>query len=322
MKNVLVTGGCGFIGSNLILHLINNCKNINVINFDKLTYAGRLEYLDNVKLDGRHTFIKGDICNEQQVEFTIEQYNVDSIIHLAAESHVDNSITNPLQFITTNVYGTGVLLEAFRKHCTGRFHYVNTDEVYGALGNTGMFTEETPLAPNSPYSASKAGGGLLVRSYQRTYNIDAVITSCSNNFGPHQHEEKLIPTVIRTALSLDTIPVYGDGKNVRDWLYVHDHCRAIELVFRDGLSGEIYNIGGDCEINNIDLVTTLCKLLDRLKPRTDGVSYVDQISFVQDRKGHDFRYAVDCTKLKTELGWSPSSNFDELLESTVKYYID
>lgn len=322
MKNILITGGCGFIGSNLILHLLNNCDGYNVVNFDKLTYASDRDHLSSVEQHSAYTFVEGDICDNEMVNYTIKHHNIDSIIHLAAESHVDNSISNPLQFVTTNVGGTGILLDAFRRHCPGRFHYVNTDEVYGALGETGMFTENTPLAPNSPYSASKAGGGLLVRSYQRTYGIDTVITSCSNNFGPHQHAEKLIPTVIRTAMSLDTIPVYGDGKNVRDWLYVHDHCVAIELVFRKGVSGEIYNIGGDQEVNNNDLVNKLCKLLDVLKPRVDGKSYTEQITYVQDRKGHDYRYAVDCTKLKTELGWSPSVNFDELLESTVRYYLN
>jgi len=322
MKHVLITGGCGFIGSNLILHLINNSNDMWFVNYDKLTYAGDLSNLDSVKLNGRYTFVKGDICNAQQVEYTIQQYGIDSIIHLAAESHVDNSIEDPLQFVTTNVNGTGVLLEAFRKYCTGRFHYVSTDEVYGTLGDTGMFTEDTPVAPNSPYSASKASGGLMVRSYQRTYGIDTVITSCSNNFGPHQHVEKLIPTVVKTALTGGNIPVYGDGKNIRDWLYVLDHCRAIELVFRKGLTGETYNIGGDHEMSNIDLVSKICGLLDRLRPKQDGMSYKQQITFVTDRKGHDYRYAVDCNKLKTELGWSSSANFDELLESTIKYYID
>jgi dTDP-glucose 4,6-dehydratase len=320
MKNVLITGGSGFIGSNLINYLLETYGDLNILNVDKLTYAADQAYLDGVNNNQLYNFMQADICNAQQIENIIQKYNIDSIIHLAAESHVDNSIEAPLQFSITNILGTNVLLEAFRKFCTGRFHYVSTDEIYGALGSEGMFTEQTPLAPNSPYSASKASGGLLARSYHRTFGLDIVTTSCSNNYGPHQHREKLIPTVIQTALAGKPIPVYGDGKNIRDWLYVRDHCHAIDLVFRNGRSGETYNIGGDCEVNNIDLVTKICTMLDEIQPSPQA-SYTEQITFVTDRKGHDFRYAVDCTKIKQELNWTPSSNFDTLLNQTIEYYV-
>jgi dTDP-glucose 4,6-dehydratase len=272
-----------------------------------------------VKKHANYQFIKGDICDKQLVEGIIHEHAIDSIIHLAAESHVDNSINNPLQFVDTNVNGTCVLLELFRQHCTGRFHYVSTDEIYGALGPTGEFTEHSPIAPNSPYSASKASAGLIARSYHKTFGLDIVTTSCSNNYGKHQHREKLIPTVIGTALNGHDIPVYGKGDNVRDWLHVDDHCRAIDLVFHDGRPGEVYNVGGDNEISNIDLVVRICRVLDQLKPKERP--YEAQIRFVEDRKGHDFRYAVDASKLKNELKWYPSDDFDLLLEQTIKYYV-
>ena len=319
MNNVLITGGCGFIGSNLIIHLLNNHVDMNIVNLDCLTYAADLKYLNGVSGHHNYWFVKSDIRDEQTVENIVQEYEIDSIIHLAAESHVDNSINNPSEFVSTNINGTMVLLEAFRKYCTGRFLYVSTDEIYGALGPTGVFTESSPLAPNSPYSASKAAAGLMVRSYHKTFKLNVVTTSCSNNYGPHQHREKLIPTVITTALNGEPIPVYGDGKNVRDWLHVDDHCRAIDLVFRRGDAGETYNIGGDNEVSNIDLVKKICGVLNRLKPA--DAPYENQILFVEDRKGHDFRYAVDATKIKTELNWCPSDNFDLLLEQTIKYYV-
>lgn len=319
MNNVLITGGCGFIGSNLIIHLLNKHRDMNIVNLDCLTYAADTLHLKSVYTDDNYLLVMEDIRDEKQVERVIKQYEIDSIIHLAAESHVDNSINNPSEFVSTNINGTMVLLEAFRKYCSGRFLYVSTDEIYGALGPTGVFTETSPLAPNSPYSASKAAAGLMVRSYHKTFKLNVVTTSCSNNYGPHQHREKLIPTVITTALNGEPIPVYGNGKNVRDWLHVDDHCRAIDLVFRYGNAGETYNIGGDNEVSNIDLVKKICGVLNRLKPA--DAPYENQILFVTDRKGHDFRYAVDATKIKTELNWCPSDNFDLLLEQTIKYYV-
>ena len=319
MDNVLITGGCGFIGSNLILHLLNKHADMRIVNFDKLTYAADINRLRGVSRHHNYWFVKGDICDEQLVEETIQEYEIDSIIHLAAESHVDNSINNPSQFVTTNVNGTCVLLEAFRKYCAGRFHYVSTDEIYGALGNEGFFHEDSALRPNSPYSASKAAAGLMVRSYHKTFGLDVVTTSCSNNYGRNQHHEKLIPKVISTAMNGHNIPVYGHGTNIRDWLYVDDHCSAIDQVFHSGKSGETYNVGGDNEICNIDLVRQICKVLDRLLPKEHA--HESQIKFVEDRKGHDFRYAVDATKIKTELNWCPSGNFDILLEQTIKHYV-
>ena len=292
---------------------------MNIVNLDCLTYAADTLHLKSVYTDDNYLLVMEDIRDEKQVERVIKQYEIDSIIHLAAESHVDNSINNPSEFVSTNINGTMVLLEAFRKYCSGRFLYVSTDEIYGALGPTGVFTETSPLAPNSPYSASKAAAGLMVRSYHKTFKLNVVTTSCSNNYGPHQHREKLIPTVITTALNGEPIPVYGNGKNVRDWLHVDDHCRAIDLVFRYGNAGETYNIGGDNEVSNIDLVKKICGVLNRLKPA--DAPYENQILFVTDRKGHDFRYAVDATKIKTELNWCPSDNFDLLLEQTIKYYV-
>lgn len=319
MNNVLITGGCGFIGSNLIIHLLNNHRDMNIVNLDCLTYAANPGYLESVYTDDNYVLVMDDIRDEKRVEQVIKKHEIDSIIHLAAESHVDNSINNPSEFVSTNINGTMVLLEAFRKFCSGRFLYVSTDEIYGALGPTGVFTESSPLAPNSPYSASKAAAGLMVRSYHKTFKLNVVTTSCSNNYGRHQHREKLIPTVITTALNEEPIPVYGNGKNVRDWLHVDDHCRAIDLVFRHGSAGETYNIGGDNEVSNIDLVKKICTVLNRLKPKS--TPYENQILFVDDRKGHDFRYAVDATKIKTELNWCPSDNFDLLLEQTIKHYV-
>ena len=284
-----------------------------------MTYAADIGYLRSVKGHVNYWFVKGDICDKQLVEDTIREYEIDSIIHLAAESHVDNSINNPLQFVETNINGTCVLLEAFRQLCSGRFHYVSTDEIYGSLGMSGVFTEDSLIAPNSPYSASKASAGMIARSYHKTFGLDIVTTSCSNNFGRHQHHEKLIPTVIKTAINGHNIPIYGKGDNIRDWLFVDDHCQAIDLVFHDGRPGETYNIGGDNEISNIDLVRKICRILDKLKPKQ--LPYESQIKFVEDRKGHDFRYAVDATKIKTELSWCPSDNFDLLLEQTIKYYV-
>lgn len=319
MSNVLITGGCGFIGSNLITYMVEKYKDDNIVNLDKLTYAADVEYLESIKHHDNYTFVQGDICDSDHVEHVVKHCNIDSIIHLAAESHVDNSISNPLEFVNTNVVGTCVLLNVFKNNCDGRFHYVSTDEIYGALGDTGQFHEHTPLAPNSPYSASKASGGLFVRSYQETFGINAVITSCSNNYGPNQHREKLIPTVIRTALAGDDIPVYGTGENVRDWLYVQDHCSAIDMVFHHGETGETYNIGGEHEMSNIALINKICSTLDQLKP--GDRSYRDQIKFVTDRLGHDFRYSVCCDKIKNQLNWRPETDFDTGLTNTIKHYV-
>ena len=315
---IIITGGAGFIGSSVIREIIKE-SNFEVVNLDVLTYAGNLDSLLPISDSPRYIHEKINICDSKSLKKIFKKHQPNAVMHLAAESHVDNSINNPSEFVSTNINGTMVLLEAFRKYCTGRFLYVSTDEIYGALGPTGVFTETSPLAPNSPYSASKAAAGLMVRSYHKTFKLNVVTTSCSNNYGPHQHREKLIPTVITTALNGEPIPVYGNGKNVRDWLHVDDHCRAIDLVFRHGDAGETYNIGGDNEVSNIDLVKKICGVLNRLKPA--DAPYENQILFVEDRKGHDFRYAVDATKIKTELNWCPSDNFDILLEQTIKYYV-
>ena len=318
-KNILITGGCGFIGSNLVLHLAKKYPNYKLVNLDLMTYASDASYLESLTDNPNYVFVKGDIRDEKLVNELFDEHKIDSVIHLAAESHVDNSIERPLDFVTTNVVGTCVLLEVFRRKGKGRFHYVSTDEIYGTLGKEGLFSETTPLAPNSPYSASKASGNFFVDAYYETYDMNVVMTSCSNNYGPHQHREKLIPTIVRTALAGDDIPIYGKGDNVRDWLYVDDHCIAIDLVFHEGRSGEIYNVGGDNELNNLDLAKKICGILDELKPKE--TKYEEQIMFVEDRLGHDFRYAVDFSKLQNELGWNPTKAFDEKLKETVEWCI-
>jgi dTDP-glucose 4,6-dehydratase len=333
MKHILVTGGAGFIGSNFVPYFIENNADYHLINLDLLTYAGNLENLSEVENHPRYTFVQGDICDGAFVNELFEKYQFHDVIHFAAESHVDNSISGPEAFIKTNVLGTFNLLDAARKlWMTGpnaykeqfqnsRFHHVSTDEVYGTLGETGLFEETTPYAPNSPYSASKAGSDLIVRSYFHTYNMDVVTTNCSNNYGPKQHNEKLIPTIIRKALSGENIPIYGDGKNVRDWLYVLDHCTGIELAFKNGKAGETYNIGGRNERNNLYIVETVCSILNELKPKTSG-AYQDQITFVKDRPGHDLRYAIDATKIENELGWKAAENFETGIQKTVAWYLE
>ena len=270
---------------------------------------------------GNYIFIKGDICDDALVTNLFQSYKITDVIHFAAESHVDNSIKNPRTFVETNVLGTFTLLENFKKFGKGRFHHISTDEVYGTLGKDGYFTETTPYAPNSPYSASKAGSDMLVRSYFHTYGINVVTTNCSNNYGPKQHQEKLMPTIIRTALSEQPIPIYGDGQNVRDWLYVIDHCKAVDLVFHKGKSGETYNIGGNNERNNIEIATKICKILNEKQPRTNGKSYTELITFVKDRPGHDRRYAIDATKLFSELGWKAEESFETGIEKTVNWHM-
>lgn len=331
--NLLVTGGAGFIGSNFIIYILEQYDNLNVVNLDKLTYAGSLNNLKEVEGHPRYTFVRGDICDQELVGSLFEKYQIDNVIHFAAESHVDNSIKNPGAFVETNVLGTFTLIEAARKFWmngvnsykkefqNARFHHISTDEVYGELGEEGYFTEDTPYAPNSPYSASKASSDMLVRSYFHTYGMNVVTTNCSNNYGPKQHEEKLIPTIIRKALALEPIPIYGDGQNVRDWLYVLDHCRAIEKVFFEGVPGDTYLIGGHNEKTNIEIVNVICGILDEKKPIVDNnkgfTSYTQLIEFVQDRAGHDFRYAIDDRKLREELGFINEYSFENGLEKTI-----
>ncbi len=330
--NILITGGAGFIGSNFIPLFLENNPNYHLINLDLLTYAGNLENIREVENHPRYTFVKGDICDRNFVEQLFQEYHFHDVIHFAAESHVDNSISGPEAFIKTNVLGTFNLLDTARKLWmsapnlynagfeNARFHHVSTDEVYGTLGETGLFKETTPYAPNSPYSASKAGSDMIVRSYFHTYGMNVVTTNCSNNYGPKQHDEKLIPTIIRKAIAGEKIPIYGDGKNVRDWLYVLDHCKGIELAFKKGKAGETYNIGGRNERNNLYIVDKVCSILDKIKPRTSG-SYKDQITFVKDRPGHDLRYAIDATKIETELGWKADENFESGIVKTVEWYL-
>ncbi len=331
-RTVLITGGAGFIGSNFIPYFMSKYPKYKVLNLDKLTYAGNLENLSEVQNSSSYTFIEGDICDMELVAKIFEDHNVTDVIHFAAESHVDNSITDPEAFIRTNIHGTFTLLNAARKkwqdgpgqnkseYSDSTFQHISTDEVYGSLGSEGYFSETTSYAPNSPYSASKASSDMIVRSYFHTYGFNAVITNCSNNYGPKQHNEKLIPTIIKNAVNRSDIPVYGDGKNVRDWLYVTDHCDAICAVFDKGRFGETYCIGGECEKQNIEIVNTICEILEELAPIKDG-KYKDHIKFVKDRPGHDMRYAVDITKIKDELGWSPSENLKSGLLKTVDWYL-
>lgn len=332
MKNILLTGCSGFIGSNFLPYFIEKYNDYHLVNLDLLTYAGDKNNLVEIENHERYTFIHGDINDRDLVQSLFEKYNFDGVIHFAAESHVDNSIKNPGVFIQTNVNGTFILLDvAFKSWMDkpfqfklgkelSRFHHISTDEVYGTLGETGLFSEDTPYAPNSPYSASKAASDMIVRSYHHTYGMNTVITNCSNNYGPKQHDEKLIPTVIRKALSGEHIPIYGDGKNIRDWLYVLDHCKGIDLVFHQGISGEVYNIGGRNERNNNYIASKICELLDKLKPKLTG-SYQDQISYVEDRAGHDKRYAIDATKIETELGWRADENFETGILKTIEWYL-
>lgn len=324
MKNILVTGCAGFIGSNFVPYFLDKYEDYNIINLDALTYAANLSNLSEVDGHSRYKFIKGNICNRELVEFIFDEYCIDSVIHFAAESHVDNSIKSPGGFFQTNVIGTHTLIDAARLKWNGdiskRFHHISTDEVYGSLGSEGFFREDTPYAPNSPYSSSKAGSDMLVRSYTHTYGMNTVITNCSNNYGPKQHSEKLIPTIIKNALLGREIPIYGDGKNIRDWLYVLDHCKAIDIVFHNGLSGETYNIGSRNERDNNYIVNKICEILDNLKPQSD--SYKRLIKYVTDRAGHDRRYAIDPSKIEKELGWYPEESFEDGLLKTINWYLE
>ncbi|NMC75514.1 MAG: dTDP-glucose 4,6-dehydratase [Geobacteraceae bacterium] len=324
--SVLVTGGAGFIGSNFIHHFLEGNPAARVVNLDLLTYAGNLENLKGVEADPRYSFIKGDVCDTDLVADTLRRERIDAVVHFAAESHVDRSIAGPEVFVRTNVLGTQVLLEESRKHWRAkggddfRFLQVSTDEVYGSLGPDGFFTESTPLAANSPYSASKAGADLLVRAYHETYGFPTLTTRCSNNYGPYQFPEKLIPLMIHNILSERPLPVYGDGLNVRDWLHVKDHSRAVETVLKRGVPGGVYNIGGNNERRNIDIVNLVCDLLDRKRGRAPGENR-KLITFVADRPGHDRRYAIDASKMRSELGWEPSYTFAKGIEETVDWYL-
>ncbi|HET6273912.1 MAG TPA: dTDP-glucose 4,6-dehydratase [Bacteroidota bacterium] len=311
MKNVLITGGAGFIGSNFVRYFLATHEDVRVVNFDKLTYAGNLESLEDVVTNPRYTFIKGDICDRTEVETAFTKFDIDTVIHFAAESHVDRSILGSAVFVQTNVVGTHTLLDVAKDRGVDRFIHVSTDEVYGSLGDAGKFTETTPLHPNSPYAASKASSDLLALSYQHTHGLPVIVTRCSNNYGPYQFPEKLIPLMIVNAFVDKPLPVYGDGLNVRDWLYVEDHCSAIDMVLAKGKVGEVYNIGGNNEWKNIDIVKLILQHLG--KPQS-------LINFVKDRPGHDRRYAMDATKMKNELGWQPSHTFENGIKETIEWY--
>lgn len=331
-KNLLVTGGAGFIGANFLCYFIPCHAHIRVINVDNLTYASNLSYLDEIKDAPNYIFEKADINDMAHMQRLFDRYDIDSVIHFAAESHVDNSISGPFAFLRTNVGGTFNLLECARQawmeapHRMKKgkeqacFYQISTDETYGSLDKNGFFTEKSPYLPNSPYSASKASADLFVRSYHHTYGLPTLRSNCSNNYGPKQHQEKFIPTIIRTATANQSIPIYGTGTNVRDWLYVKDHCRAIETIFMNGQTGECYNIGGDQELDNLTLARTICSLLDELLPRSNG-TYQDLLTFVADRPGHDLRYAIDHTKLTSTLNWRPKENLHSGLKKTVMWYL-
>ncbi len=330
--NILITGGTGFIGANFIPYFLEKHPEYNVVNLDALTYAASLDNLKEIEGNERYQFIKGNICNRELLEVIFVKHDIKGVINFAAETHVDHSISDPEIFVQSNVVGTMTLLDVAFKHWmekpfkvkdgyeTSRFHHISTDEVYGSLGETGLFTEQTTYAPNSPYAASKASSEMFLRSYFNTYGMNLVITNCSNNYGPYQHPEKLIPTIITNALQGKKIPIYGDGKNVRDWLYVMDHCSGIDLAYHNGKSGENYNIGGKNERTNNQIVTIICNLLDKLNPKANG-SYSELITHVEDRAGHDRRYAIDATKIKTQLNWKAKEEFEQGIEKTVKWYL-
>ncbi len=311
---ILVTGGAGFIGSNFIHYMLESHSEDEIVNFDALTYAGNIENLSDISREPRHTFIHRDITSIRDVAKTFKTHKIDAVVNFAAESHVDRSLhMGPRAFINTNIMGTQILLDAARKFKVQRYLQVSTDEVYGSLGPTGAFTEKTPIQPNNPYSATKAGADFMVRAAQHSHGLDTVITRCSNNFGPYQFPEKLIPLMIANALANKALPVYGDGMHVRDWIYVMDHCSGIDTVLRKGVSGEVYNLGGNYDVPNIQIVKGILNILG--KPES-------LITYVQDRPGHDRRYAMDNTRAKTELGWEPAYKFEDALQTTVKWYVD
>ena len=334
MTSILVTGGAGFIGSNFVPYFCGKYPDYHIINLDKLTYAGNLDNLKECEGLPNYTFVQGDICDEALVEKLFTEYDIRGVVHFAAESHVDNSIKGPRAFMETNLMGTFTLIETARRHWmeapgkvkagyeSARFHHISTDEVYGTLGETGFFAETTPYAPNSPYSASKAGSDFIVRAYRHTYGMNVTTSNCSNNYGPKQHFEKFIPVIISKCLAGQPIPVYGNGANIRDWLYVLDHCKAIDLIFHKGRSGETYNIGGHNERDNLQILHKVCGILDEMRPRANGAKYEELMTFVADRPGHDRRYAIDPTKIVTELGWKPDENFDSGIVKTVEWYLE
>jgi len=331
MDNILLTGCAGFIGSNFISYFIKKYNNYNLINLDNLTYAGSKQNISEVDSNSRHKFIKGDICNRALLEKIFKENNITGVINFAAESHVDNSIRESNLFIKTNILGTHLLVDvAYKYWMSGPFQYkkkflnsrflqISTDEVYGSIGGDDLFTEKSPYSPNSPYSASKASSDMIIRSYNKTYGMNTLITCSSNNYGPKQHDEKFIPTIIRKVVNLQSIPVYGDGKNVRDWMYVLDHCEAIDLVFHNGKSGETYNIGGNFQLTNLEVVNIICTHLNNLAP--SKINYLSLVKHVKDRPGHDRRYAIDATKIKKELGWSCKINYVDGFLSTLKWYL-
>lgn len=326
-RNILITGGAGFIGSHVVRLFVNKYPNYHIVTLDKLTYAGSLDNIADVMQCNNHTFIEGDISNAELVESIFRDYKIDGVLHLAAESHVDRSISAPMHFATNNIIGTLTLLEAARRawaeeYVGKRFHHISTDEVYGALPlDGGTFTEQSRYEPHSPYSASKASSDHFVRAYHDTYNLPTVVTNCSNNYGENQYPEKLIPLFIHNIVNRLPLPVYGTGQNVRDWLYVGDHAEALDQVFHNGKDGETYNIGGNNEWSNIDLIHKLIELTDKELGRATGES-LELISYVEDRAGHDLRYAIDSTKLQTELGWQPKTHFDDGLRRTIRWYIE
>ena len=330
---ILVSGGAGFIGSNFVPYFAEKYPHYQVVNLDKLTYAGNLDNLSECSSMPNYQFVRGDICDAAFIEELFKRYDIRGVIHFAAESHVDNSISGPRPFIETNLVGTFNLLEAASKHWMKaphqskagyehcRFHHISTDEVYGSLGAEGSFAETTPYAPNSPYSASKAGSDFLVRAYFHTFGLNVTTSNCSNNYGPKQHREKLIPKLIENCLKEEPLPIYGNGQNIRDWLYVLDHCKAIDLIYHRGRSGETYNVGGRNERTNLEIVHTICRIMDEKRPRAGGKQYADLITFVEDRAGHDRRYAIDASKLETELGWKAEETFDTGIVKTLEWYL-
>lgn len=332
-KSILITGGAGFIGSNFVPYFVQKYPDYHIINLDLLTYAGNLDNLKECEDLQNYTFVQGDICDRKLIEKLFNQYDIKGIIHFAAESHVDNSIKNPGAFINTNINGTYTLIDVAFKHWMQgpnlfkqgyencRFHHISTDEVYGTLGETGYFTENTPYAPNSPYSASKASSDFIVRAYHHTYGMNVTTSNCSNNYGPKQHHEKLIPHTIKAALNEEPLTVYGQGTNIRDWLFVLDHCKAIDLIFHAGVSGQTYNVGGHNEKTNIFIVNKICEILDQKHPRANGESYKELITFVKDRAGHDFRYAIDASKLENELKWKADETFETGIVKTIEWYL-
>ena len=346
MQSILLTGTAGFIGSNFVPYFLEKYPEYNLVNLDLLTYAGNLENLTECELNPRYKFIKGDICNRELVEFIFNEYDIRGVIHFAAESHVDNSIKNPGVFVQTNVNGTYTLVDVAKNYWMEkpfvykvayqncRLHHISTDEVYGTLtlDPNDLFTETTPYMPNSPYSASKASSDMIIRAYHETYGLNTVITNCSNNYGPKQHDEKLIPTIIRNALKGNPIPIYGDGKNIRDWLYVLDHCKGIDIVYHTGNTGDTYNIGGRNERTNLQIVDRICTILDEVHPIKNNSqflilnsqlsSYKSLITFVEDRAGHDRRYAINATKLENTLGWKADENFDSGIVKTIEWYLE